>query len=91
MAVYVLDYLVAFLTDIWKLKLKHAVAIMNIIGGAAGIMGLVEAALIDAYLGHAGMLLITSVLYSIVSRRNSTHPFHLWHSIANLLVVVVKI
>ncbi|KAI8003871.1 Protein NRT1/ PTR FAMILY 5.7 [Camellia lanceoleosa] len=47
------------------LKLKHAVAIMNIKGGAAGIIGLVEAALIDAYLGHAGMLLITSVFYSI--------------------------
>ncbi|CAL5404375.1 unnamed protein product [Camellia sinensis] len=65
MAVYVLDNLVAFLTDIWKLKLKHAVAIMNIKGGAAGVMGLVEAALIDAYLGHAGILLITSVLYGI--------------------------
>lgn len=88
---YVLNNLVTFLTHIWKLKLKHAVAIMNIKGGAAGIMGLVEAALIDAYLGHAGMLLITSVLYSIVSHRNCTHLFHLWHSIANLLVVVVKI
>ncbi|XP_028058198.1 protein NRT1/ PTR FAMILY 5.4-like [Camellia sinensis] len=65
MAVYVLDNLVAFVTDIWQLNLKHAVSIMNIKGEAAGIMGLVEAALIDAYLGHAGMLLITSVLYSI--------------------------
>ncbi|KAI8005490.1 Protein NRT1/ PTR FAMILY 5.7 [Camellia lanceoleosa] len=65
MVVYVLDNLVAFLTDIWQLKLKYVVAIMNIKGGVAGIMGLVEAALIDAYLGHAGMLLITSVLYSI--------------------------
>ncbi|KAI8003873.1 Protein NRT1/ PTR FAMILY 5.7 [Camellia lanceoleosa] len=65
MAVYVLNNLVTFLTHIWKLKLKHAVAIMNIKGGAAGIMGLVEAALIDAYLGYAGMLLITNVLYNI--------------------------
>ncbi|XP_028093252.1 protein NRT1/ PTR FAMILY 5.15-like [Camellia sinensis] len=65
MAVYVLTNLVTFLTHFWKLKLKHAVAIMNIKGGAAGIIGLVEAALIDAYFGHAGMLLITSVLYSI--------------------------
>ncbi|KAI8001811.1 Protein NRT1/ PTR FAMILY 5.10 [Camellia lanceoleosa] len=65
MAVYVLNNSVTFLTHIWKLKLKHAVAIMNIKGGAASIMGLVEAALIDAYLGHAGMLLITSVLYNI--------------------------
>ncbi|CAL5415071.1 unnamed protein product [Camellia sinensis] len=65
MAAYLLANLVTFLTHIWKLKLKHAVAIINIKGGAAGIMGLVEAALIDAYLGHAGMLLITSVLYSI--------------------------
>ncbi|KAI7984685.1 Protein NRT1/ PTR FAMILY 5.4 [Camellia lanceoleosa] len=65
MAVYVLTNLVTFLTDIWKLKLKHAVAIRNIKGGAAGIMGLVEAALVDAYFGHTGMLLITSVLYSI--------------------------
>ncbi|GMP77817.1 hypothetical protein CsSME_00033966 [Camellia sinensis var. sinensis] len=65
MSVFVLTNLVTFLTHIWKLKLKHAVAIMNIKGGVAGIMGLVEAALIDAYLGHAGMLLITSVLYSI--------------------------
>ncbi|CAL5404371.1 unnamed protein product [Camellia sinensis] len=67
MAVYVLTNLVTFLTHIWKLKLKHAVAIMNIKGGAAGIMGLVEAALIDAYFGHARMLLITSALYSIIS------------------------
>ncbi|GMP77820.1 hypothetical protein CsSME_00033968 [Camellia sinensis var. sinensis] len=65
MALYVLTNLVTFLTHIWKLKLKHAVAIMNIKGGAAGINGLAEAALIDAYLGHAGMLLIISVLYSI--------------------------
>ncbi|XP_028075177.1 protein NRT1/ PTR FAMILY 5.16-like [Camellia sinensis] len=65
MAVYVLTNLVTFLTHYWKLKLKHAVAIMNIKGGAAGIIGLVEATLIDAYFGHAGMLLITSVLYSI--------------------------
>ncbi|CAL5347603.1 unnamed protein product [Camellia sinensis] len=65
MALYVLTNFVTFLTHIWKLKLKHVVAIMNIKGGAAGIIGLVEAALIDAYLGHAGMLLITSVLYSI--------------------------
>ncbi|KAL7177380.1 hypothetical protein ACSBR2_030687 [Camellia fascicularis] len=65
MAAYVLANLVTFLTHIWKLKLKHAVAIINIKGGAIGIIGLVEAALIDAYLGHAGMLLITSVLYSI--------------------------
>ncbi|KAI7982314.1 Protein NRT1/ PTR FAMILY 5.6 [Camellia lanceoleosa] len=65
MVVYVLTNLVTFLTHIWKLKLKHAVAIMNIKGGATGIMGLVEAALIDAYFGHAGMLLITGVLYSI--------------------------
>ncbi|CAL5328102.1 unnamed protein product [Camellia sinensis] len=65
MTVYVLTNLVTFLTHFWKLKLKHAVAIMNIKGGAAGIIGLVEAALIDAYFGHAGMLLITSVLYSI--------------------------
>ncbi|GMP73597.1 hypothetical protein CsSME_00031303 [Camellia sinensis var. sinensis] len=65
MAVYVLTNLVTFLTHIWKLKLKHAVAIMNIKGGAAGIMGLVEATLIDAYFGHTRMLLITSALYSI--------------------------
>ncbi|CAL5413747.1 unnamed protein product [Camellia sinensis] len=64
-ATYVLTTLVTFLTHVWKLKLKHAVAIMNIRGGAEGIMGLVEAALIDAYLGPAWMLLITSVLYSI--------------------------
>ncbi|KAL7209662.1 hypothetical protein ACSBR1_031257 [Camellia fascicularis] len=63
--VFVLANLLNFLTHIWKLKLKHAVAIMNIKGGAAGILGLVAAALIDAYLGHAGMLLITSVLYSV--------------------------
>ncbi|XP_028123574.1 protein NRT1/ PTR FAMILY 5.6-like [Camellia sinensis] len=65
MVVYVFTNLVTFLTHIWKLKLKHAVAIMNIKGGAEGITGLVEAALIDAYLGYSGMFLITSVLYSI--------------------------
>ncbi|KAI8002981.1 hypothetical protein LOK49_LG08G02472 [Camellia lanceoleosa] len=79
------------LVDDGGLKLKHAVAIMNIKCRVAGIIGLVEVALMDAYLGHAGMLLITSVLYSIVSHRNSTHPFHLWHSTANLLLVVVVV
>ncbi|XP_022776716.1 protein NRT1/ PTR FAMILY 5.5-like [Durio zibethinus] len=61
---YVLDNLVTFLTDIWKLKLKEAAAIVNLQEGLRNMLQIHVAFCIDAFLGYRWMLFLSSLLYS---------------------------
>ncbi|EOY01650.1 Major facilitator superfamily protein isoform 1 [Theobroma cacao] len=61
---YVLANLMTFLTDLWKLKLKEAAAIVNLQEGLRNMLQICVALCIDACLGYRWMLILSSVLYS---------------------------
>ncbi|XVE85721.1 hypothetical protein DITRI_Ditri17bG0113600 [Diplodiscus trichospermus] len=62
---YVLDNLMTFLTDFWKLKLTQAAAIVNFQEGLRNMLQILVAICIDAYLGYRRMLILSSILYSV--------------------------
>ncbi|XVE85716.1 hypothetical protein DITRI_Ditri17bG0113200 [Diplodiscus trichospermus] len=64
MMAYVLNNLMTFLTEFWKLKLKKAAAIVNFQEGLRNMLQIYVALCIDAYLGYRWMLILSSVLYS---------------------------
>ncbi|KAK6281001.1 hypothetical protein POUND7_014826 [Theobroma cacao] len=64
MMTYVLANLMTFLTDLWKLKLKEAAAIVNLQEGLRNMLQIYVALCIDACLGYRWILILSSVLYS---------------------------
>ena len=59
--------MMTYLTNVWKLDLTQAAAIVNVFTGAANIMPLAMSVLADAYLGHYCMVLLANLAYSFVS------------------------
>ncbi|OMO72046.1 Proton-dependent oligopeptide transporter family [Corchorus olitorius] len=64
---YVLQYLMTFLTDFWNLKLKQALAIVNLHDGLRNMLQIHVAFCIDACLGYRWTLILSSLLYSSIS------------------------
>ncbi|OMO72047.1 Proton-dependent oligopeptide transporter family [Corchorus olitorius] len=61
---YVLANLMTFLTDFWNLKLKQALAIVNLQDGLRNMLQIHVALCIDACVGYRWMLILSSLLYS---------------------------
>ncbi|KAL4606158.1 hypothetical protein ACB092_09G082200 [Castanea dentata] len=53
-----------YLTNVWRLNITHAAAIVNVFSGVATIMPIGMAFLIDAFMGDYWMLLLSSLAYS---------------------------
>ncbi|KAF8391985.1 hypothetical protein HHK36_022325 [Tetracentron sinense] len=64
-AVYTMWVLMTYLTDVWKLSITHAAAIVNIYSGLVGIMPIVMAFLLDHCLSTHWMQVLSSITYSI--------------------------
>ncbi|XP_051131171.1 protein NRT1/ PTR FAMILY 5.5-like [Andrographis paniculata] len=54
-----------YLTDVWKLSFTHAAGILNIWNGINMILPVFFLFLVDVVLGNFGMLLISSIAYSL--------------------------
>ncbi|KAK9706340.1 hypothetical protein RND81_07G117300 [Saponaria officinalis] len=63
-AYYILWLMMAYLTDVWKIKLSHAAAIVNIWMGLVKLLPVLFAHLADALLGNFRLLLLSSLSYS---------------------------
>ncbi|KAF8398877.1 hypothetical protein HHK36_014741 [Tetracentron sinense] len=63
-AVYTMWVLMTYLTDVWKLSITHAAAIVNVYSGLVGIMPIGMAFLLDHCLG-----------FELVGHVNSASPF----------------
>ncbi|KAF8391989.1 hypothetical protein HHK36_022329 [Tetracentron sinense] len=64
-AVYTMWVLMTYLTDVWKLSITHAAAIVNVYSGLVGIMPIGMAFLLDHCLGSYWMLVLSSITYSL--------------------------
>ncbi|KAG8377009.1 hypothetical protein BUALT_Bualt09G0123600 [Buddleja alternifolia] len=62
---YTMWIMVTYLTDVWNLNFTHAAAILNLSQGSATVLQFGFAFLVDAFLGHSPMLLISTISYSI--------------------------
>ncbi|XP_035545547.1 protein NRT1/ PTR FAMILY 5.5 [Juglans regia] len=56
--------LMTYLTDMWKLDITHAAAIVNLFAGAATILPVGIAFLVDAFVGDYCCLLVSSLAFS---------------------------
>uniref|UniRef100_A0A7N2M7K0 Uncharacterized protein n=1 Tax=Quercus lobata TaxID=97700 RepID=A0A7N2M7K0_QUELO len=56
--------MMTYLTNVWRLNLTHAAAIVNMFTGAATIMPIVMACLVNSFMGDFWMLLLSSLAYS---------------------------
>ena len=72
-AAYAVWVMMTYLTNVWRLDLSHAAAIVNVFTGAATIMPLGMAFLVDAFMGDYWMLLLSSLAYSFVGSQNFPH------------------
>uniref|UniRef100_A0A7N2M484 Uncharacterized protein n=1 Tax=Quercus lobata TaxID=97700 RepID=A0A7N2M484_QUELO len=63
---YAVWVMMTYLTNVWRLDLTHAAAIVNVFTGAATIMPIGMAFLVDAFMGDYWMLLLSSLAYSFV-------------------------
>nr|XP_023870579.1 protein NRT1/ PTR FAMILY 5.5-like isoform X1 [Quercus suber]XP_023870580.1 protein NRT1/ PTR FAMILY 5.5-like isoform X1 [Quercus suber]XP_023870581.1 protein NRT1/ PTR FAMILY 5.5-like isoform X1 [Quercus suber] len=61
---YALFVMTPYLTNVWSLNITHAAAIVNVFSGAATIMPIGMAFLVDAFMGDYWMLLLSSLAYS---------------------------
>ncbi|KAL9243468.1 hypothetical protein vseg_017352 [Gypsophila vaccaria] len=61
---YILWLMMAYLTDVWKLELSHAAAIVNVFMGLLKITPLLFSHLADAFLGNFRLLLLSTLSYS---------------------------
>ncbi|KAK6943529.1 Proton-dependent oligopeptide transporter family, partial [Dillenia turbinata] len=66
LAMYALWMMMTYLTNVWKLDLTHAAAIINVFMGVVGILPIGTAFLVDTLLGNFWMLLLSSLSYSMV-------------------------
>ncbi|KAF8392002.1 hypothetical protein HHK36_022342 [Tetracentron sinense] len=64
-AVYIMWMLMTYLTDVWKLSVTHAAAIVNVYSGLVGIMQIGMAFLHINCLGTYWMLVLSSVTFSM--------------------------
>ena len=60
-AAYAVWVMMTYLTNVWTLDLSHAAAIVNVFTGAATIMPIGMAFLVDAFMGDYWMLLLSSL------------------------------
>ncbi|KAG8377006.1 hypothetical protein BUALT_Bualt09G0123300 [Buddleja alternifolia] len=54
-----------YLTKVWKLSFTHAAGILNIWGGICMVLPVFFLFLVDEFLGHFMMLVISSIAYSV--------------------------
>ncbi|KAF8392004.1 hypothetical protein HHK36_022344 [Tetracentron sinense] len=64
-AAYIMWVLMTYLTDVWKLSITQAAAIVNVYSGLVAIMPIGMAFLLNHCLGTYWMLFLSSVTYSI--------------------------
>uniref|UniRef100_A0A2N9FAI1 Uncharacterized protein n=1 Tax=Fagus sylvatica TaxID=28930 RepID=A0A2N9FAI1_FAGSY len=64
LAAYAVWVMMPYLTTVWSFNLTHAAAIVNVFTGAATIMPIGMAFLVDAFMGDKWMLLLSSLAYS---------------------------
>ncbi|KAF8392003.1 hypothetical protein HHK36_022343 [Tetracentron sinense] len=64
-AAYIMYVLMTYLTDVWKLSITQAAAIVNVYSGLVAIMPIGMAFLLNHCLGIYWMLFLSSVTYSI--------------------------
>jgi peptide/histidine transporter 3/4 len=67
--------MMTYLTNVWKLDLTQAAAIVNVFTGSVNIMPIAMSVLADAFLGHYRMVLLASLAYSFVSFQNLISSF----------------
>jgi peptide/histidine transporter 3/4 len=73
LAWYAMSVMMTYLTNVWKLDLTHAAAIVNVSSGAANILPIAMSVLADTFLGHYCIILLANIAYSIVSFQNFLH------------------
>ncbi|GAV68519.1 PTR2 domain-containing protein [Cephalotus follicularis] len=61
---YAVWVMMTYLTNVWKLEVTHAAAIVNVFMGAAIIMPIGMAFMVDTFMGDYSMLLLSSLAYS---------------------------
>lgn len=64
---YILWLMMVYLTNVWKLELVHAAAIINVWMGLSKVLPVVFAHLADAFLGNFFVVLFSSLSSMIVS------------------------
>jgi peptide/histidine transporter 3/4 len=65
--------MMTYLTNVWGLDITRAAAIVNVFVGLQFIMPVGMAFLVDAFLGHYRMLLLSSLACCFVSFQNFPH------------------
>ncbi|KAI5325821.1 hypothetical protein L3X38_034895 [Prunus dulcis] len=63
LAAYAMWMTMAYLTDAWKLNLKHAAAIVNLFWGMVAIMPVGLQFVVDTFMGYYWMVLLSSFSY----------------------------
>lgn len=63
-AIYVMYIMMTYLTNVWKLGFIHAAAILNVFWGVVAILPILQAFIVDTFMGNYWMLLISSMAYS---------------------------
>jgi hypothetical protein len=75
-----------YLTTVWSFNLTHAAAIVNVFTGAATIMPIGMAFLVDAFMGDKWMLLLSSLAYSFVGFQIFPHFFMCFYYATNIAI-----
>ncbi|CAA2958952.1 NRT1 PTR FAMILY isoform X1 [Olea europaea subsp. europaea] len=65
LAAYTMFAMQTYLTDVWKLSFTHANGILNIWNGVTKVLPIGFLYLVDTFLGHFLMLLLSSLAYSV--------------------------
>ena len=84
LAAYAVWVMMTNLTNVWRLNLTHAAAIVNMFTGAATIMPIVMAFLVNSFMGEFWMLLLSSLAYSFVGFQNFLHLFMCFYYATNI-------
>ena len=84
LAAYAVWVMMTNLTNVWRLNLTHAAAIVNMFTGAATIMPIVMAFHVNSFMGDSWMLLLSSLAYSFVGFQNFLHLFMCFYYATNI-------
>ncbi|KAG6640180.1 protein NRT1/ PTR FAMILY 5.5 [Carya illinoinensis] len=91
--------LMTYLTEMWKLDITHAAAIVNLFAGAATILPIGMAFLVDAFVGDYYCLLVSSLAFSFgmaimtvstLTINGDTQKFHMFYIALTLNAIGVS-
>ncbi|XP_022851727.1 protein NRT1/ PTR FAMILY 5.5-like [Olea europaea var. sylvestris] len=78
LAAYTMFAMQTYLTDVWKLSFTHANGILNIWNGVTKVLPIGFLYLVDTFLGHFLMLLLSSLAYSVIREERYKYVQVLW-------------